>query len=112
MTNKHYHNLIDCMSSSGRLNETIELIKRTDIVLGVYETGFFVAFGRDLIDGALSTLSGTDTIPVTIEAFEVRQSTEDVAKLLALVQEAKGYHDYQPTDEKEIARLEALFKMK
>lgn len=106
-------NITDCFASLEKQNETLTLLKNTDIILGHdTETGNgFLAFGRTLLQ---AIIADNTSRPCRIVIMNLRQSTSELEMLLAAVQVTHGYHEYLGggnLDRAEIQAIEELFRL-
>jgi hypothetical protein len=76
------------------------------------ETGnLFTAFGLTLFQAMVADRKSR---PINMVIIDLRQSNDEFEQLLAAVREAKGYHEYIPSenpDRAEIESLETLFRL-
>ncbi|MGD1095124.1 MAG: hypothetical protein ABSB35_24420 [Bryobacteraceae bacterium] len=103
----------DCFASLKKQNETLELFTKTDIILG-HDTdtdNVFLVFGRTLLQ---VIVADNESRPCSVVVVNLRQSTSELELLIAAVQVARGYDDYQSSgsvDRAEVEQLEALLRL-
>ena len=103
------YDIKDCFASLEKQNETVAMLKDTDIIFGCDNTtgNAFLVYGRELLKSI--TEDGVARSCSTV-IINLRQATIELEMLLAAVLVAKGHEEYQSDEEaRDIKELERMF---